>query len=169
MNIVDKIREGKEFVFFDAAMGTSLQQLGMKAGEIPEVLNFTHPEIMLQIHRENIDAGANILITNSFGANELKLKGSPYSVDQVVKKAITLAREAAGHENWVALDLGPTGYLLEPMGTLTFEHAYDLYKQQVVAGADAGADLITIETISDLYEAKAAILAAKENSSLPAR
>ena len=76
MNIVDEIREGKKFFFFDAAMGTSLQQQGMKAGEIPEILNFTHPEIILQIHRDNITAGANILTTNTFGANELKLQSS---------------------------------------------------------------------------------------------
>jgi len=167
VNIVKEIREGKKFFFFDAAMGTSLQQRGMKAGEIPEESNFTHPEIILQIHRENIAAGANILTTNTFGANELKLQSSQYSVEQIVEQAISLARKAAEPETLVALDLGPTGFLLEPMGTLTFEQAYDLYKRQVIAGSEAGADLIIFETISDLYEVKAAILAAKENSTLP--
>ncbi|QEE14653.1 homocysteine S-methyltransferase family protein [Promethearchaeum syntrophicum] len=168
MSFVKKIFEEnkKKFILFDSAMGTTLQKMGLKAGEIPELFNFTHSDVILDIHKQNIEAGSDIIITNTFGANEIKLKGCLYSVEDVVQKAVSLARKAAG-KKYVALDLGPTGQLLEPLGSLKFEQAYDLYKRQVIAGTDAGADLIIIETISDLYEAKAAILAAKENSNLP--
>ncbi|MHA1721040.1 MAG: homocysteine S-methyltransferase family protein [Promethearchaeota archaeon] len=168
MSFVKRIFENneKKFLLFDSAMGTTLQKMGLKAGEIPELFNFTHSEEIYQIHKKNIEAGSDILITNTFGANELKLKDCKYSVEEIIHKAVELARKAAG-KKFVALDLGPTGQLLEPLGSLKFEQAYDLYKRQVLAGVDAGVDLILIETISDLYEAKAAILAAKEKSNLP--
>jgi len=166
VSFVNKILEKKKFILFDSAMGTTLQKMGLKAGEIPELFNFTHSDIILDIHKQNIEAGSDIIITNTLGANELSLKGCQYSVEEIIHKAVSLAREAAG-EKFVALDLGSLGQLLEPLGSLKFENAYELYKRQVLAGVDAGVDLILIETISDIYEAKAAILASKENSNLP--
>lgn len=159
-------RFSNKFLFFDGAMGTMLQKEGLKVGELPETLNITHPEIIIKIHKQYVDAGADIIITNTFGANELKYSGSNYSVDQVITAGVNIAREAAAGK-LVALDIGPIGQIMEPTGTLSFEGAYELFKKQVVLGEKAGADLILIETMSDLYETKAAILAAKENSSLP--
>lgn len=159
----------RKFIFFDGAMGTMLQNRGLKAGEIPELYNILHPEIIKDIHEKYIKSGADIITTNTFGANELKLKETGYSVEEVISKAVEIAKEAKkdNKNKYVALDIGPTGQLLEPIGTLKFERAYEIFKRQVKAGVEAGCDLILIETISDLYEAKAAVLAAKENSSLP--
>ncbi|MCY6485033.1 homocysteine S-methyltransferase family protein [Clostridium aestuarii] len=157
---------GKRIIFFDGAMGTMLQKKGLRAGEIPEVYNMIHPEIITEIHEEYIGSGANVVTTNTFGANELKLKETGYSVEQVINNAVKIAKKAKG-EKYVALDIGPIGQLMEPMGTLTFERAYEIFKRQVKAGAEAGCNLILIETISDIYEAKAAVLAVKENCDLP--
>lgn len=154
------------FLLFDGAMGTMIQRAGLKKGEIPESYNILHPEIIEEIHREYIRAGADVITTNTFGANELKLQGTGYSVEIVIGQAVRIGKAAAG-DKLVALDIGPTGKLMEPMGDLKFEEAYEIFKRQVRAGAASGADLILIETISDLYEAKAAVLAAKENSNLP--
>lgn len=153
------------FLIFDGGMGTMLQAKGMQAGDLPEALNFTHPAVVTEIHSEYVRAGSDVVSTNTFQANAYKLEGSGYSVEQVIERAVSLAR--ASGAKFVALDMGPLGQLVEPMGTVKFEEAYELYRQQVVAGARAGADLIIIETMSDLYETKAALLAAKENSSLP--
>jgi 5-methyltetrahydrofolate--homocysteine methyltransferase len=154
------------FLLFDGAMGTMLQQKGLKGGHLPEVYNIQHPEIIYDIHKEYLEAGADIITTNTFGANRLKLKDSSYCVDEIIKEAVTIARRAS-KDKLVALDMGPIGHMMEPIGTLSFNDAYDIFKEQVIAGEKAGADIILIETISDLYEAKAAVLAAKENSSLP--
>lgn len=162
---IQKILKNK-FLLFDGAMGTMLQREGLKAGQLPESYNIYHPEIIYNIHKEYLQAGADIITTNTFGANRLKLKDCNYSVQEVVKKAVEIAKMAAGNK-LVALDIGPIGQMLEPIGTLRFNDAYDIFKDQVIAGEKAGADLILIETISDIYEAKAAILAAKENSKLP--
>lgn len=156
----------RRLIVFDGAMGTMVQLYGLKPGQPPETFNMLHSEVIEGIHRQYIEAGADVVTTNTFGANELKLKGTGYTVEQVIRQAVVLARRAAGNK-WVALDMGPTGQLMEPMGTLSFEQAYELYARQVKAGVQAGADLILIETLGDLYEAKAAVLAAKENSSLP--
>ncbi|MFU0825048.1 homocysteine S-methyltransferase family protein [Clostridium sp.] len=158
-----------KFIFFDGAMGTMLQNRGLKAGEVPETYNILHPDIIKEIHEKYIKAGANIVTTNTFGANELKLKDTGYSVEEVITNAVNIAKEAKknSRETYIALDIGPIGQMLEPIGTLSFERAYEIFKRQVEAGVKAGCDFILIETISDLYEAKAAILAAKENSSLP--
>ncbi|OFI06055.1 methionine synthase [Clostridium acetireducens DSM 10703] len=155
-----------KFLFFDGAMGTMLQNRGLKAGEIPETYNILHPEIIKDIHEKYIEAGSNIIITNTFGANELKLKNTGYSVEEVITEAVNIAKSAKG-EKYIALDIGPIGQLMEPIGTLKFEKAYEIFKRQVVAGSKAGCHVILIETISDIYEAKAAVLAAKENSNLP--
>ncbi|WP_411680345.1 homocysteine S-methyltransferase family protein [Clostridium thailandense] len=155
-----------KFIFFDGAMGTMLQKEGLKVGELPETLNITNSETIKRIHKQYIDAGADIIITNTFGANELKYSTSEYSVEDVITAGVNNAREVAD-DKLVALDIGPTGQIMEPSGTLSFQTAYELFKKQVIIGERAGADVILIETMSDLYEAKAAILAAKENSSLP--
>lgn len=165
------IREvlSRQFIFFDGAMGTMLQNRGLKVGEVPEIYNILHPEIIREIHEKYIKAGADIITTNTFGANELKLKDTDYSVEEIITKAVEIAKEAkkANNGKYIALDIGPIGQMLEPIGVLKFEKAYEIFKRQIEAGVKAGCDLILIETISDLYEAKAAVLAAKENSTLP--
>ncbi len=160
---------GKELLFFDGAMGTMLQAQGMQPGELPELWNFSHADIIQKVHEAYLDAGANIIKTNTFGANRLKFAGTDIKTEEVVDAAVRIAKAAcAGREKaFVALDLGPTGKLLAPYGDLPFEEAVDIYAELVRCGRDAGADLILIETMSDTYEAKAALLAAKENSDLP--
>ncbi len=155
-----------DFLIFDGAMGTMLQDRGLIAGEIPETYNILHSQKIVDIHELYISAGAEVITTNTFGANELKLQDTGYSVEEIITEAVRLAKMAKG-DKYIALDIGPIGQLLEPIGTLEFEQAYEIFKRQVVAGVNAGIDLIIIETISDLYEAKAAVLAAKENSNLP--
>ncbi|EEG30803.1 putative 5-methyltetrahydrofolate--homocysteine methyltransferase [[Clostridium] methylpentosum DSM 5476] len=150
---------------FDGAMGTMLQNKGMQVGDLPETLNFTHPELVTEIHREYVEAGSDVVSANTFQANEFKLHGCGYTVEQVITQAVKLGKQSGA--KFVALDVGPLGQLVEPMGTVKFETAYELFRQQVVTGERAGADLIIIETMSDLYETKAALLAAKENTSLP--
>jgi 5-methyltetrahydrofolate--homocysteine methyltransferase len=165
-----KDRLGKEVILFDGAMGTVLQQRGLKAGDVPEKLNIEKSKEIVEIHKSYLKAGAEILTTNTFGANALKMEEIDYSVEEVISAAVENARKAvveSGIEAAVALDMGPLGELLEPMGSLSFDEAYNLYQQQVLVGVESGADLIHIETIADLYEARAAVLAAKENSNLP--
>lgn len=162
-------RLGKEMLLFDGAMGTQLQARGLAAGELPEVWNLTKTEAVFEIHKAYVDAGCDILKTNTFGANALKFEGTPYTVETIVKAGVQNAKKAAAtaeREVFVALDMGPTGKLLKPYGELEFCKAYELYKEQVLAGREA-ADLVLIETMGDLYEIKAAVLAAKENSDLP--
>lgn len=153
------------FVILDGAMGTVMQRMGLKTGRYPELLNFDAPEAISDIHRKYVDCGSQVVYANTFGANRLKLRGSGKSVKELVEAAVVNARRAAGDTALVALDVGPIGQLLEPLGSLSFEEAYDIFKELIEAGS--GADLIAIETMSDLYEAKAALLAAKENSALP--
>ena len=166
MNFKEYIKEN--ILIFDGAMGTQLQKKGLQLGEVPEVLNITNKDKIVEIHREYIEAGAKVITTNTFGANELKLEGSGYLVEEIIEGAVALAKEAIGSDKvFAALDIGPIGELLEPMGKLTFDRAYEIFKRQVVQGVKSGADLILIETMTDLYEIKAAVLAAKENSNLP--
>ena len=154
-------------VLLDGAMGTVLQQKGLPPGGKPELLNLTQPELLESIHREYIAAGSQVVYTNTFGANGLKLAQTGHGVEEVVAAAVGIAKRAAEGKALVALDIGPLGELLEPMGTLSFERAYDLFREIATAGAKAGADLAVIETMTDLYETKAALLAVKENTSLP--
>ncbi|OOM73915.1 methionine synthase [Clostridium puniceum] len=155
-------------LIFDGAMGTMLQKKGLKLGENPEVLNLKEPGVIEEIHREYIDSGANVITTNTFGANELKLKLCNLEVEEVIDSAVKIVKKAKGNsDTYIALDVGPIGELLEPMGTLSFDRAYEIFKRQIVQGAKSGADIILIETMTDLYELKAAVLAAKENSELP--
>lgn len=165
-----RIREklGKELLIFDGAMGTMIQNLGLKIGQLPETLNITSRKQIIAIHKKYIKAGANIITTNTFGTNTIKLKESSYSVEELIHAGIENAKEARGSEDvYIALDIGPIGELLEPMGTLSFEEAYTIFKRQVLQGVKDGVDIILIETMTDLYEVKAAVLAAKENSNLP--
>lgn len=159
---------GKRILFFDGGMGTMLQERGLGPGEPPEPWNLTHPDTILDIHRQYLAAGADILKTNTFGANGIKLQDCGFSVQEVVGAGVARAREAAeGTRALVALDIGPTGKLLKPMGDLAFEDACSCFAEMARAGEQAGADLILIETMSDCYECKAAVLAAKENTRLP--
>ena len=153
-------------LFFDGAMGTELQKNGLKKGELPENLNIHSPEIVARVHKSYLDVGCNVISANTFGANSLKFD----NVNEIITKGIEIAKTAikeSGRNAFVAQDLGPLGKLLKPCGDLEFETAYDLYKEQVIAGKNAGADFIFIETMGDLYEIKAAVLAAKENTDLP--
>ena len=166
-------RLGKELLFFDGGMGTLLQERGLKPGELPEIWNIEHIEEIIDIHSQYFEAGSDIVLANTFGANRQKFHSDEYELEDIVTAAIINVKEGAymgvhdGREVYAALDLGPTGKLLKPMGTLSFEEAYDTYKEVVIYGAEAGADLIHIETMNDTYELKAAVLAAKENCSLP--
>lgn len=157
---------GKEILFFDGAMGTMLQKSGLKLGELPEEMNITHPEVIKNIHKAYLNAGCNIVSTNTFGANGLKFS----NVAEIITAGVKIAKEAleeSGKNGYAVLDIGPLGKLLKPYGDLPFDDAYSLYAEQMTAGEKAGADFILIETMGDLYEIKAAVLAAKENTSLP--
>ena len=180
-----KIREklGKEILFFDGAMGTELQSRGLQTGEIPETWNVLQPEKIKQVHKEYLMAGANVISANTFGVNSFKCRNLEYSVDQLVSVGINLVKEsiaevreellAQGQKEetlpamYTALDIGSLGKLLKPLGEIAFEQAYEAFKEIIVAGDKAGADVVLIETVSDSYEIKAAVLAAKENSDLP--
>ncbi len=155
--------------FLDGAMGTQLQAKGLPAGASPELFMMEHGEVIEEVHAAYIDSGSDIIYTNTFGANAKKLSKSQYTVEDIITRAVQLAKSAAKRKAGVrvALDIGPIGEMLEPNGYLPFEEAYELYRQQVVAGEQAGADLVIFETMSDLYEVKAAMLAAKEHTQLP--
>ena len=149
-------------------MGTELQKRGLRPGQMPELAALTMPETLTAIHRDYVRAGAQILNANTFGANPKKLARTGYSLEQVVSASIACARQAAAETGaLVALDIGPLGELLAPAGTLAFEDACAQFAQIIRAGAAAGADLVMLETMTDLYELKAAILAARENCTLP--
>lgn len=155
----------KEYILLDGAMGTMLQSFGLDAGEIPELLGLSAPEQIRSIHASYVQAGADIIYANTFGANRLKLADCGHTVEEIITAAIANAKAAAGERALVALDIGPIGRLLEPTGDLSFEAAYAIFKEQILAAKDA--DLIAIETMTDLSEVRAAVLAAKENSDLP--
>lgn len=168
-----KDRLGKELLFFDGGMGTLLQQKGLQPGELPETWNIEHTEEILDIHRQYFEAGSDIVLTNTFGANGLKFHSDEYELEDIVTAAVVSAKEGAnfgvhdGREVYVGLDVGPTGKLLRPMGDLDFEDAVEAFGKTMRCGEEAGADLIHIETMSDTYEVKAAVLAAKEYTKLP--
>lgn len=168
MKITEYLKEN--ILYLDGGMGTLLQQRGLMPGELPERWNITHPDVISDIHRDYFDAGSNVVNTNTFGANTLKF--SKWELDTIVKTAIENARIAAKtsigeQEKWVALDIGPTGRMLAPLGDLDFEEAVAIFGETVKLGVKYGADLIVIETMNDSLETKAALLAAKENSNLP--
>lgn len=163
MNFNELIK--KDFVLLDGAMGTMLQKSGLKLGEIPETLNITNPEAIISIHKAYVEAGSEIISTNTFGANSYKMKNCGYSVTELIGAAVKNARSAARDKALVALDIGPIGQLLEPAGSLSFERAYEYFKEEVLAGKDA--DVIFFETFTDLLELKAGVLAALENCEKP--
>lgn len=166
MNVLNYLKEN--IVYLDGGMGTLLQSEGLRAGELPERWNISHPEVIRRIHRAYFEAGSNIVSTNTFGANRLKF--SAEELDEIVSAALANARaaeEGIDHPTFVALDIGPTGRMLKPYGDLDFEDAVSLFAETVRLGVKYGVDLIFIETMNDSLETKAALLAAKENSTLP--
>lgn len=165
---IESIFERRRFVFLDGGMGTQLQQRGLQPGQKPELAALEMPEILTAIHADYAAAGADLLLANTFGANARKLAGTGYSVAQVVEASLACARRGAASTGaLVGLDIGPLGELLAPAGTLPFTDAYAAFAEIVEAGVAAGADFVFLETMTDLYELKAAILAAKEHSHLP--
>ena len=156
--------EGREFLVFDGAMGTMLQQRGLQPGESPDLLCLTDADAITDIHRAYVEAGAQVVTTNTFGANARKLAGSA-SVEDVFTAAVRCARESGAR--YVAADIGPTGDLIFPMGELDFSDAYDLFAEQAVAAERAGADLVIIETMADVLEMAAAVLAVIDSCALP--
>ena len=167
MKINDFLKEN--ILFLDGSMGTLLQSKGLSAGELPERWNLTHPEVITDIHKAYFEAGSNLVCTNTFGANSLKF--SEAELEEIIKAAILNAQKAreevGGQNKFVALDVGPLGKLLKPLGDLDFEEAVSVFAKTVRLGAKHGADLVLIETMNDSYETKAALLAAKENCDLP--
>ncbi len=167
-----KERINKEWLFWDGGTGTLLQERGLKGGELPETWNIIKPEEIANLHRSYLDAGCNIINSNTFGANRLKF---PDNLKEITEAAIKIARDVAeetklktGRDDiYVSLDIGPTGKLLKPLGDLDFEDAVEIFGEVAAIGEAAGADLVLIETMSDTYELKAAVLGAKENTSLP--
>lgn len=151
----------------DGGMGTTLQQSGLEPGASPDLLSLTDPKLITSIHRKYVEAGSDIIYANTFGANRFKLGDCGYTIEEIIDSAVNAAKAACNEDTMVALDVGPLGELLEPMGTLSFEEAYDAFAQIMAQGAQSGADLIVIETMTDLYEVKAAVLAAKEQTELP--
>lgn len=172
--LFNKIQK-REPVFFDGGMGTMIQKIPGLSYSIPEDLNFYNPEAIKEIHKKYILAGSNICTTNTFGANPIKLENASHSAQEFIEKGIALVKEAIAeckkqNENiicFTAWDSGQIGKLLEPNGPLTFDEAYNSYKAAAIAAEKSDADLAIIETMSDLYEVKAAVLAIKENTSLP--
>lgn len=182
MRITDLLN--KKILISDGAMGTMLQEYGINTGEKPEAINFIYADTLGKIYESYLKAGSDFVAANTFSANRLKMEGTEYTVKQVITQGINVAKAAVETyrkqlaektgkelsslpEKFVALDVAPLGKLLEPVGDLSFEDAYDMFKEQIIAGADAGADLILFETFTDIYELKAGILAAKENCDLP--
>jgi len=166
-NILERLRQ--EILLFDGAMGTQLQMKGLPIGEFPERWNLQRPEMVQEVHREYVEAGAQILITNSFGGNRYKLEGAGLGgrVYEVNRRPATLAREVAGSELYVAGSVGPTGLFLEPVGELTTAELADMFREQMRGLIDGGVDLICIETMLDVAEAVVAIRVAKELTDIP--
>jgi 5-methyltetrahydrofolate--homocysteine methyltransferase len=157
----------RDFVFFDNANGWILLKSGLKPGQRPDIMNMTAPEVVESLQRKTVEAGSDIICTNTFGANAKTLRNAGYTAGEVIRAAVAIARRASAGRALVALDIGPIGEFIKPFGTLTFDDSYALYREQAVAAEEAGADLVAIETMSDLYELKAAMRAVRENTSLP--
>ena len=188
MDITELINS-KEYIILDGAMGTMLQAHGLKAGQSPMLMNITSAETVESIHRMYIEAGSDIVFANTFGANALMLKKTGYSPTIIITAAIEAAKRAAASASAaastsaavspsatavanatavaVALDVGPTGDILEPYGELEFEEAYEVFKEMAIIGENAGADLVVIETMSDPEELRAAMTAVRDNTNLP--
>ena len=170
MELMEYIKSN--ILLFDGAMGTMLQENGLNIGENTEVFGFKNPDKLMEIHKLYLDAGANVITTNTFGANEIRLNKIGYTVEEIVDNAVKIAKKAVEESDktkprFIALSLGPIGEMLEPIGKLSFDKAYEIFKRQAIQGEKSGADLVIIETMIDLCEAKAALLAVKENTNLP--
>ena len=170
MDLMDYIKSN--ILLLDGAMGTMLQQNGLDIGENTEVFGFENPDKLMKVHKLYLDAGANVITTNTFGANEIRLNKTGYTVEEIIDNAVKIAIKAVEKSDktkhrFVALDLGPIGEMLEPMGKLSFNKAYEMFKRQAIQGEKSGVNLVIIETMIDLNEAKAALLAVKENTNLP--
>lgn len=167
MTLINKLKNGR--LYFDGGYGTSFQARGLKPGELPELWNIEHPDIVTELHYNYLLAGCDILKTNTFGANKLKFSDN---LEEIISSAINNAKDAilklgSEEDKYIALDIGPTGKLLKPLGDLEFEDAVEIFAEVVKLGVKHGADLILIETMNDSYETKAAVIASKENSNLP--
>ena len=159
-----RVLAGEEYLLFDGAMGTMLQRGSLKPGDLPDLMCLSHPEEVIAVHRAYVEAGSQAVTTNTFGSNREKL-GELATVDEVFAAAVRCARESGA--SYVAADIGPTGELLDPLGDMEFEEAYELFAEEVRAAQRAGADLVIIETMADLQEIEAAVKAAKDNCELP--
>lgn len=157
----------REYILLDGAMGTQIQNKGLPLGVRPEIFGCEHPEIIQEIHEDYIRSGSQVIYANTFGLNRHKCKNLDYSLDELLTINIQSAKKAAGNKAKVALDIGPIGELMEPYGTLSFEDAYDIFKEIILIGKRENVDLVVFETMSDLYEVKAGVLACKENTDLP--
>lgn len=162
MDWLRDISEGKLLVS-DGAMGTMLQSLGLEAGQCPELWNLTHPEKVQQVHRAYREAGAQLLTTNTFGGNRIRLAGHGLEgkLAEINRRAVELAREAAGDAACVMASVGPTGMLMEPLGDLTEEQAQEIFSEQITALREGGADTVILETFMALEEIVVALRAAK--------
>ena len=167
MNLVERI--GREILYFDGGSGTMLQKMGLMPGELPENWNLSYPDRIRKLHREYLRAGADFVLTNTFGVNALKFDDPETIIRAAFANAFAAREDCAdmGKTQYVAFDLGPIGRMLRPLGDLDFEDAVAMFARNVHCAAECGADVILIETMNDLYEAKAAVLAAKENCDLP--
>jgi 5-methyltetrahydrofolate--homocysteine methyltransferase len=157
----------RDFVFFDNANGWIMLKRGLKPGQRPDIMNMTAPDIVEAVQRETREAGSDIICTNTFGANARTLRDTGYTVREIITAAVGITKRACAGRALVALDVGPIGEFIAPFGPLTFDESYALYKEQVIAAEAAGADLVVVETMSDLLELKAALLAVRENTKLP--
>ena len=159
-------------ILYDGAMGTMLQKRGLKPGDMPDLLNVTSPDAVEEVHRLYIEAGSNIICTNTFGANAFALRDVEYKPEDIISRAVSIAKKAITTCNsqgstLVALDIGPIGDLLEPYGDLEVDRAIEMFSEQAIAGVNAGADCVAIETMGDLNEMEAAIKAVSKNTNLP--
>ncbi|MDU6339974.1 MAG: homocysteine S-methyltransferase family protein [Clostridium sp.] len=161
--------KNKGILLFDGAMGTMIKRYGLNINNNPEIYNFTEEDTIKKIHKEYIKAGSNVITTNTFGANDIRLKNSKYSIEKIIRKGIMIAKEVKGDNEdiLIAYDMGPTGVGVNATGKLTFDEAYEIFKKQVIIASKGGVDLILIETILSLDECKAAVKAVKDYSNLP--
>lgn len=163
MNI---IKEG--ILIFDGAMGTMLQNVNLEIGKNPEAYNITHSDKIQKIHEMYIEAGANVITTNTFGANDIRFKNSSFKVEDIVRAAVAIAKKAKGESGcFIALDVGPLGEFIKPKGNINYEDAISIFEKEVKAGVDSGVNLIIIETMMDLNEMRAAVTAAKKVCDIP--
>ncbi|MBR6519279.1 MAG: homocysteine S-methyltransferase family protein [Oscillospiraceae bacterium] len=158
---------GKEFIYLDGGMGTMLMERGMKAGSRTDMMNIEHPEVVCGIQSEYVDAGSEILCSNSFSSCSEALEGTGVTAEEMITAALNIAKKAARGKAVAAVDIGPTGHLMEPYGDLTYEQAYLRFREQATLGEKAGADLAVVETMSDITELRAAVNAVLENTKLP--